>query len=310
MKVLLTGAAGFLGRACTARLQAAGHEVVTTDRAGPVALHGDLADPAFTRSLPDCDAVVHAAAVQYVSTDLPLLARQAYFAHNNVQATQQLCARYAGQATHYVQVGTSMMYRQCRQPLYGPRSDMAGQGVYSVSKLASQAHVDKLPNPHATVIPCIIGGPGREGLFRGFVNMMTRRGAVVFPGRGEHPVHMVHVDDVAALIACVLERRAQGLFNAAGPQPLSIQGWVTEIEQELGLAPVRRIRLPLAPVHALAAVSGYRLLAREQLLMLAQPHVLDVSDSLALGWQPQHSNARIVRDIARHIAATAGQRRA
>ncbi len=302
MKILLTGAAGFLGRACLARLQAGGHEVVTTDRAGPVALQGDLANVAFTARLPDCDAVVHAAAVQYVSADLPWLARQAYFAHNNVQATRQLCTRYAGQDTHFVLVGTSMMYRQCGQAVYGTRSVMAGEGVYSLSKLAAQAHVDRLPNPHATVIPCIIGGPGREGLFRGFVRLMTRHGAVVFPGRGEHPVHMVHVEDVATLIDCVLARRAQGLFNAAGPQPLSIQGWVTEIEQVLGLPPVRRIRLPLAPVHALAACSGYRLLAREQLLMLAQPHVLDVSESLALGWQPAHSNARIVRDIARHIA--------
>jgi nucleoside-diphosphate-sugar epimerase len=302
MKVLVTGAAGFLGRELVGRFRDAGHGVVTTDRLGTVDLRGDLADAAFARSLPDAGALVHAAAVQYVSRDLPRLARASYFERNNVVATRNLAARYAGTGAHFVNIGTSMMYAQSGAAVYRTTSPMEGQGVYSRSKLAAQKAIDALPDPHATVIPCIIGGPGREGLFRGFVNLMTRRGMVVFPGRGEHPVHMVHVEDVASLALRVVETRAQGFFNAAGPEPLSITQWVSEIEAALGLASVRRIRLPLAPIAALSAATGYRLLAREQLLMLGMPHVLATDESLALGWQPRHTNARIVRDIARHIA--------
>lgn len=301
---MLTGAAGFLGRECLAQLRAGGHEVVATDRVAGVDLRGDLADEAFCRSLPECDAVIHAAAVQYVSRDLPLFGREAYFTRNNVEATRNLCARYSGRPTHYVQVGTSMMYRQSGLDSYTTTSPMQGQGVYSRSKLAAQEYVRRLPNPTATIIPCIIGGRGREGLFRGFVNLMTRYGIVVFPGNGEHRVHMVHVEDVAALIALVVERRAAGLFNAAAPDPLSIQGWIDEIQDELGLGAVRQIRLPLAPIQWLSALSGYRLLAREQLLMLAQSHVLAIDESVALGWKPRHSNARIARDIARYVAET------
>lgn len=304
VKIVLTGAAGFLGRECVAQLKARAHDVITTDRFGEVDVHGDLAGEAFCRSLPDCDAVVHAAAVQYVSRDLPLLGRERYFARNNVEATRNLCARYAGKPTHYVQVGTSMMYRQSGLASYGTTSPMEGQGVYSRSKLAAQEYVRRMPNPTATIIPCIIGGRGREGLFRGFVNLMTRYGIVVLPGAGEHRVHMVHVEDVAALIALVVDRRAEGMFNAAAPEPLSIQGWIDEIQDELGLGPVRRIRLPLTPIRWLSAWSGYRLLAREQLLMLAQSHVLSIDESIALGWKPRHTNARIARDIARYVAET------
>jgi nucleoside-diphosphate-sugar epimerase len=304
LRIVLTGAAGFLGRECLAQLKSKGHEVIATDRVAGVDLRGDLADEAFCRSLPECDAVIHAAAVQYVSRDLPLLAREAYFARNNVEATGNLCARYSGRPTHYVQVGTSMMYRQSGLETYATTSPMEGQGVYSRSKLAAQEHVRRLPNPTATIIPCIIGGRGREGLFRGFVNLMTRYGFVVIPGTGEHRVHMVHVEDVAALIALVIEQRAEGLFNAAAPGPLSIQGWIDEIQDELGLGAVRRIRLPLAPIRWLSALSGYRLLAREQLLMLAQSHVLSIDESVALGWKPRHTNARIARDIARYVAET------
>jgi hypothetical protein len=62
--------------------------------------------------------------------------------------------------------------------------------------------------------------------------------------------------------------------------------------------------LPLAPIHAFSALTGFRILAREQLLMLAQPHVLGIEESLETGWQPRYSNAQIVRDIARHLAAS------
>lgn len=305
MHVLLTGAHGFLGRPTARRLREAGHAVTTTDRHGAVDLCGDLADAGFAATLPDVDAVVHAAAVQYVSPDLPLLARAAWFRRNNIEATRQLVARYAGGPTHFVNVGTSMMYAQNGAERYGPGSPMQGQGVYSRSKLAAQALVEQAMPRWATVIPCIIGGPGREGLFRGFVRAIARGRPLLIPGAGTQPTAMVHVEDVARLIEAVLRQGAQGFYNAAAPAPLSIVQWVREIEQELGAPPTRIVHLPLAPLRLLAALSGWRLLAREQVLMLTWPHVLDIERSLALGWQPRHDNARIARDIARHIHAQA-----
>ena len=131
---------------------------------------------------------------------------------------------------------------------------------------------------------------------------MQRHGIAVLPGLGKVRTHMVPVQDVAALIRCVVERRANGVFNAAGPEPLSIRDWVREIAAELNLARVRIHSLPLAPIRLASSCLGYRLLAREQLLMLTHPHVLDTSASTALGWRPQHSNAAIAHETARHIA--------
>lgn len=304
--VLVTGAAGFLGQRVLPALRQRGWRVVATDRDGDVDHRGDLADAAFLRTLPDADAVVHAAAVQYVTPRLPLLNRQRFFERNNVLATRLLAQRYAAvPGLHFVNIGTSMMYRQCRAPSYAPHSELQGQGVYSRSKLAAQREVERAFAHWATVVPCIIGGPGREGLFRGFVQSIRRSGRVLYPGRGEHPTATVHVDDVAELVAVVIERSARGLFNAAAIEALSIAQWAAHIADELGVPPPRHVRLPLAPVATLAAASGWRLLAREQLLMLEQPHVLDIAASLALGWRPRHDAARIVRDIARHIAAGA-----
>jgi nucleoside-diphosphate-sugar epimerase len=303
MNTLVTGGAGFLGRECIRRLHDEGIETFSTDRGGEVDFRGDLADPEFCATLPDADAVVHCAAVQYLSPDLPLLARESYFRKNNTEATAQLARRYAGTA-HFTFVGSSMMYEQNGAASYSPDSLMRAQGVYSASKLAAFEEVKRLPNRWAAVLPCIIAGPGRGGLFRPFARSIARFRAAVFPGQGAHPVHMVHVEDAASLLVRVVAQRATGIFNAASPGPLSIQQWADVIAEELRVRRVHMLRLPLAPIRWVSALTGYRLLAAEQLLMLRYAHVLDVAQSLALGWQPRWDNREILRETVRSLPAS------
>jgi nucleoside-diphosphate-sugar epimerase len=304
MRVLVTGAAGFLARPLLEKLRADGHDVVTTDRTGAVDYRGDLAEPSFTSALPDVDAVVHAAAVQYVSADLPRFAQLEFFRRNNIEATQQLVNRYSGKVSLFVNVGTSMMYDQTRLPVYTTTSPMRGQGVYSRSKLAAFRLVQGMDNPTATMIPSIIGGQGREGLFRGFVQSMTKRGIAVVPGTGDHPTNMVHVEDAAGLLALIVREQATGLYNAAAPDPLTINQWIDVIEETLGLGKVRRLRFPYPILQAGAVATRYRIIAREQLLMLGQAHVLSIEESLQLGWMPQYDNRGVVAAIARYISGS------
>lgn len=79
MRILITGAAGFLGTECVKQFRERGHAVTTTDKTGTVDLRGDLADQKFVDSLPDCDVVVNCAAVQYVSKNVPIVFRKSFF---------------------------------------------------------------------------------------------------------------------------------------------------------------------------------------------------------------------------------------
>ena len=138
MRILVTGAAGFLGGRTAADLARRGHSVVTTDRRGSVAFVGDLADPVFTARLPDVDAVVHAAGVQYISPDLPVFARGPWFDRNNILATSCLVDRYRRTEAHFVYVSTSMTYAQ-NGAVCGPGTPREAQGPYSDSKLRAES---------------------------------------------------------------------------------------------------------------------------------------------------------------------------
>lgn len=303
MKVLLTGANGFLGQYVKKRLLNDGVEVFTTDLAGSSDFEGDLSNVEFVKTLPDVDTVIHCAAVQYVTKHKPLFNWKKYFTKHNIQATQNIINRYKNSSTHFVHVGTSMQYEQNGAEQYSENSPMGSQGVYSWSKLQAQDIVNSSGLNTATIVPCIIGGPGREGLFAGFVNTIGRYSVAIIPGKGVHKISIVHVDDVAKLLCHVAHHRLTGSYNAAADNPLSITEWAQIIGTTLKKPKVKIIRLPLLPFKVLGVLSGYRLLASEQLLMLSMPHVLSTEKSRSLGLSTNQSSEKIITDITMHLTA-------
>jgi len=131
MKILTTGGNGFLGKKCTKLFKYRLHDVISTDREGQIDLIGDLSDSNFVSILLNVDAVVHCAAVQYVTKYLPIFFRESYFQKNNVHATKNLCDRYHGTSMHFINIGTSMMYKQTGQYVYHTDDQKVGEGVYS-----------------------------------------------------------------------------------------------------------------------------------------------------------------------------------
>jgi nucleoside-diphosphate-sugar epimerase len=301
VKILITGAAGFVGSECMHCLRRAGHELITTDKIGSTDLSGDLTDVTFVKSLPDVSAVLHCAGVQYFSAGLPLLARRDCFYRNNTLATKNLTARYAGTDTHFVYVSTSMIYDQNNNGSFSISSPKKANGIYTASKIAAQTLVEQMGNPFTVIVPCIIAGSGRGGLFASLIRSMKRFGIAAVPGKGTNAIHLVHVEDVASLISLVLEKHATGYFHAADPEPMSIQNWIDEIQAELQLPRVRRLSVPLRAVEVFSVLFGYIPLAREQLLLLRYPHVLQIEESCRLGWKPHWNNAQTIRETARAL---------
>jgi len=125
VRVLLTGAAGFVGTAVRSELEAAGHEVVATDAWIPQAHHGggartgrvehrlDLRDPAgWVGLLAGVDAVCHQAAMVGAGTgpaDLPLFA-----GHNDLGTAVLLAAMAEARVDRLVLASSMVVYGEGR----------------------------------------------------------------------------------------------------------------------------------------------------------------------------------------------------
>jgi nucleoside-diphosphate-sugar epimerase len=296
LKILITGASGFLGKELCALLRMEKVNFETTDKLGEVDYLGDLSNEEFVNSLPDFDVIINCAAVQYVTKELPFFYRSRYFKKNNIVAMSNLYKKFGQSLSQFIHIGTSMQYLQMGAESYEIESRMKPQGVYSASKLEQHKILANFNCTKSVILPCIIGGKGREGLFIGFVSSIKKYGLAIIPGKGNHPINMVHVKDVSSLIKLVLDNKLAGHFNAASLKPLSINEWVATIGRHTGQK-TRNIYIPIWSVRLIAFLSFYRLLAKEQVLMLTYPHVLDIGKTISLGWAPKYDGAEIINDL-------------
>jgi nucleoside-diphosphate-sugar epimerase len=127
MKIVVTGAAGFIGSHCCERLAHAGHAVVGIDcltpyypvalkeanaaavEAAGIAFHRlDLARDALDDALEGAEMVFHLAAQPGISAHMPLET----YVRNNITATDRLlnAAERAGSVRGFVSVSTSSVY--------------------------------------------------------------------------------------------------------------------------------------------------------------------------------------------------------
>ncbi|TFC50460.1 NAD-dependent epimerase/dehydratase family protein [Cryobacterium sp. TMT1-21] len=212
MRVLVTGASGFLGRAVAAEIAAAGHEVRTFQRRasgvpGVADVLGSVTAPdEVGRAAAGMDAVVHLAA------KVSLAGRPADFEAVNVGGTRTLLAAAtdAG-ATRFVFV-SSPSVAHAGASIVGSGADPAdpsrARGHYARTK--AQAELLALGADSASlhvvaVRPHLVWGPGDTQLVARIVDR-ARRGRLPLLGHGAALIDTTYVDNAASAIAAALER--------------------------------------------------------------------------------------------------------
>lgn len=218
MRVLVTGATGYLGSAISAALGRDGHDVVgtarTSERAAELrelgydAFEADLTDPrSLARAAEAAEAVVHAAAI--VGPDRAAADRAA------VEAMLTTLAARGGGAFVYTS-GTWVL---------GDTGDSVATEKWPCRPLpvnAWQLEIEELVLAAAggglrtaVVRPATVHGSG-GGSLAAFVSQTLKRGAPRVVGTGTQLWSTVHRDDVADLYARVLRGiDAGGVFHAA-----------------------------------------------------------------------------------------------
>jgi nucleoside-diphosphate-sugar epimerase len=209
MKIALTGATGFVGRAVVSALASGEHDLSALVRnIGKARLPADVAvargDLENARSLDgllrDVDVVVHIAGV------IRAVSRAGYFTANESGTRSVAEAALRNRVKRFVHI-SSLSAREPQLSAYG------------ASKRAGEQVLGKFMDRMSIVIlrPPAVYGPGDRATLP-LLKALTRRYAVL-PGRADARFSLIHVGDLARVIAEAAANNATGIFELDDGKP-------------------------------------------------------------------------------------------
>ncbi|OJA85616.1 NAD-dependent dehydratase [Burkholderia ubonensis] len=303
MNILVCGANGFIGRALCARLEAGGHRVVRgvhagRGAAGPGEIAIDYARdvrPEHWRArLDGIDAVVNAVGMLTGRRGVTLDA-----VHRAAPCALFDACCGAG-VRRIVQISALGVER--------------GDTAYFASKLAADAYLQTLPIDFRIVRPALVYGA--TGASARYFRMLASLPVHVLPAGGRQLLRPVHVDDLAELVARLIERPAEGerIVDVVGADEVEYREMLAIYRRAMGFPPAMRVSVPGALFAAAATLSGRMpgaMLTRDTWAMLRAGNTGELAASSAvLGRPPRGLRAFIgAQAVAlRHEALAAWRR--
>lgn len=278
MRVLVTGASGFIGSRLVTALAGEGHDVLCASRHPPAvmaarceALAVDFETvpgaPWWRPRLDGVDAVVNAVGI------LREQRGQSFDALHARAPMELFRACVAAGVASVIQISAL-------------GADAQARSRYHLTKKAADDLLRELPLRGAIVQPSLVYGRG--GANASMFNGMAVLPLLALPRGGDMQVQPVHVDDVVAGVLALLRAPPQPQHTIAfvGPRPLSLREFLAELRSQLGLrSRLRVLALPESLFRAAAAVAGHvpgSVLDRETADMLLRGNVAPDADFAAL----------------------------
>jgi dihydroflavonol-4-reductase len=267
MRIVVTGATGFIGCQLAQILAALGHDVVATGRAassvesarlerlkkaGVRVEVGSLLEPGFAGTLTKaCEIVIHLAAAQHEG-NVP----DVYFRDINVKGTRLLLEAAIGAgARRFIYGSTIGVYGAASDQELTELSATRPENIYAVTKLEAEQLVSRYSTRIETCIARISEtyGPGDFRLLKLF--RAIDRGRFVVLGSGKNVRQVIYVDDLAAglLLAAEHPGAVGQTFVLAGTEVMTTNAMVAQIAAALERRPPR-LHIPVWPFRAAAAV--------------------------------------------------------
>ncbi|HEX6220355.1 MAG TPA: NAD-dependent epimerase/dehydratase family protein [Acidimicrobiia bacterium] len=264
MQVVVTGAAGFLGRHTARRFRdegwdVSGFDVNQFDEPGIAFVQGDLTDANSVRSaLKGADVVVHIGAIGdvYLAGEKPALAAEV-----NVVGTANVVDAAIAEGVRVVYASTWEVYGEpIEEPVTEDHPTMPDH-PYSITKLAGESLV--LAAAHLRGLPALALRLGTaygsrlrpNSVFRIFLDKARAREPITIQGDGSQGRQFTHATDIANAFELAATSQATGMaLNIVAPETVTIKELAEEIvarhPTEVSFGPPRPGDVPSALVSA------------------------------------------------------------
>jgi uncharacterized protein YbjT (DUF2867 family) len=287
MRILLTGATGFIGRHICARLLAGGHSITAAVR-----------DPASAvRRFPGARAVrIDMNRMVSVADWVPLL--DGIDAVVNCAGILQSGRGQSAAAIH--SAAPRALFDACvaagvrRVVQLSAVSADAGAGTeYALTKKAADDHLRDLDLDWVVLQPSLVyaqGSYGGTSMIRGLAGLPFVTPLI---GDGGQRFQPIHADDLAETVARCLEQPApvRVTLDPVGPQTLSLRDILGLTRQWLDLPPAQTISVPVGLVRLLARIGDAVGSGPLRTTSLEQMEYGNVSDPVAfeqaIGFRPR-----------------------
>ncbi len=297
MKIAVTGATGFVGRALCSHLAVNGHIVVPVVRRVSGLTHevmvGDInAATDWHQALSGCDAVVHLAARVHVMHDTdqnPL----ALYRASNTEATLNLASQAARVGVkRFVFISTIKVNGEGDNAPYRETDVPAPEDAYAISKWEAEQGLQRIAEKTGLEVvilrPPLVYGPGVKANFLRLMQTV-RKGWPLPLGAIHNRRSLLYLGNfVDAIRLCVEHPAAAGqTFLIGDGEPVSTPELIHAVARAIG-RPARLLAVPVGVLELVGALLGKRA------AVARLTGSLYVDSSLirsCLGWAPPYSMA-------------------
>lgn len=241
MKVLITGANGFLGSETTKFFLNSGHDVLGIDKNKLSTNFGkkikflqlDLSKSALPIDFQP-NLIIHTAST------LPFGGSKNDFEQNNIASARNISMYASSVGAFLVNVSSSSVYGKPANLPINAFTNTSPLDQYAKSKLIAENEIATvIPRDQFSIVrPRTILGQQRQGIFSIFFRLIQRGLPIPLPNSGRQIIQFVHVSDLVRLVHFLGTEKISGTWPAGSLNPIPIRKHLKLLSDASGI-PIR-----------------------------------------------------------------------